>query len=58
MLSGYELHRIRLLFFLIRIVGGGVQMRPLGMQATNWPIVPAPCDYEDGEFGGLIGRGS
>jgi hypothetical protein len=27
--------------------------------AHFWPIVPAPCDCEDGEFGGIkIGRGS
>jgi hypothetical protein len=47
-------------FFLIRMVGGGgVQLGPLGMLATNWPIVPAPGDYDDGEFGGMmIGRGN
>jgi hypothetical protein len=22
--------------------------------ATDWPIVPAPGDYDDGEFGGII----
>jgi hypothetical protein len=38
-------------------VGGEVQLGPLGTAATNWPIVPAPGDYEDGEFGGMmIGR--
>jgi hypothetical protein len=32
---------------------------PLGTSVTNWPIVPAPGDYEDGEFGGMmIGRGN
>jgi hypothetical protein len=30
---------------------------PLGTSATEWPIVPAPGDYDDGEFGGMkIGR--
>jgi hypothetical protein len=44
-------------FFLICIVGGGVQMGPLGKSATEWPIVPAPGDYDDGEFSGMkIGR--
>jgi hypothetical protein len=44
-------------FFLIRIVGGGDQLGPLGTAATNRPIVPAPGDYEDGEIGGMmIGR--
>jgi hypothetical protein len=46
-------------FFLILIVEGGVQMGPLGTSATDWPIVPAPGDYDDGEFGGIkIGRGN
>jgi hypothetical protein len=40
-------------------VGGGVQLGPLDKWATNWPTVPAPGDYEDGEFGGMmIGRGN
>jgi hypothetical protein len=45
-------------FFLIGIVGGGVQMGPLGTAATNRPIVPAPGDYDDGEIGGMIGKGN
>jgi hypothetical protein len=46
-------------FFLIGIVGGGVQLGPLGTAATNRPIVPAPGDYDDGETGGMmIGRGN
>jgi hypothetical protein len=45
--------------FFFRIVGGGVQMGPLGTSATEWPIVPAPADYDDGDFGGMkIGRGN
>jgi hypothetical protein len=48
-----------LTYIKIRIVGGGVQMGPLGTSATEWPIVPAPGDYDDGEFGGMkIGRGN
>jgi hypothetical protein len=40
-------------------VGGGVQLGPLGTMATNRPIVPAPGDYDDGEFGGMMtGRGN
>jgi hypothetical protein len=32
---------------------------PLGRSATEWPIVPAPGDCDDGEFGGIkIGRGN
>jgi hypothetical protein len=43
----------------IGIVGGGVQLGPLGTAATNSPIVPAPGDYDDGEIGGMmIGRGN
>jgi hypothetical protein len=34
-------------------------MGRLGTSATEWPIVPAPGDYDDGEFGGMkIGRGN
>jgi hypothetical protein len=41
------------------IVGGGVQLGALGTVATDWPIVPAPGDYDDGEYGGInIGRGN
>jgi hypothetical protein len=48
-----------MLYFLIRLVGGEVQLGPLGTSATNWPIVLAPSDYEDGEFGGMmISRGN
>jgi hypothetical protein len=44
--------------FLIGIVGDGVQLGPLGTAATNRPIVPALGDYDDGEIGGMIGRGN
>jgi hypothetical protein len=37
-------------------VEGRVQLGPLGTAATNWPIVPAPDDYDEGEIGGIIGR--
>jgi hypothetical protein len=31
----------------------------LDTSATEWPIVPAPGDYDDGEFGGMkIGKGN
>jgi hypothetical protein len=39
-------------------VGGGVQLGPFGTAATYRPIVPAPDDYDDGEIGGMIGRGN
>jgi hypothetical protein len=42
----------------IGIVGGGVQLCPLDTAATNRPIVPATGDYDDGEIGGMIGRGN
>jgi hypothetical protein len=32
------------MLFFIRLVGGGVQLGPLGTSATNWPIVHAPGD--------------
>jgi hypothetical protein len=34
--------------FLICVVGGGIQLGPLGTATTNRPIVPAPGDYDDG----------
>jgi hypothetical protein len=40
------------------MVGGGVQLGPLGTAATNRPIMPAPGDYDDGEIGGMIGKGN
>jgi hypothetical protein len=46
------------LFFKIGIVGAGVQLDPLGTAATNRPIVLAPGDYDNGEIGGMIGRGN
>jgi hypothetical protein len=34
-------------------------MGPLGTSATEWPILPALGDYDDGEFGGMkTGRGN
>jgi hypothetical protein len=45
--------------FLIRVVGGGVQVDPRGTAAANRPVVPSPGDYDDGEFGGMmIDRGN
>jgi hypothetical protein len=41
------------------IVEGGVQLGPLGIAATNRPIVPAPDDCYDREIGGMMtGRGN
>jgi hypothetical protein len=48
----------KFIFFLIGIVGSGVQLGPLGTTATDRPIVPALGDYDDGEIGGMIGRGN
>jgi hypothetical protein len=40
-------------------VGVESKLGPLSTSATNWPIVPAPGDCEDEEFGGMkIGRGN
>jgi hypothetical protein len=45
--------------FLTGIVGGGVQLGPLGTVATYRLIMSAPGDYNDGEIGGMtIGRGN
>jgi hypothetical protein len=35
------------------------KLGPVGTSATEWPIVPAPGDCDDREFGGMkIGRGN
>jgi hypothetical protein len=39
-------------------VRGGVQLGPLGTAATIRPTVPAPGDHDDGDIGGMIGRGN
>jgi hypothetical protein len=44
--------------FLISVVGGGAQLVLLSTVATNRPIVPAPGDYDEGEIGGMIGKGN
>jgi hypothetical protein len=43
------------LFFKFLI---GVQLGPLGTAATNRPIVPAWDDHDNGEIGGMNGRGN
>jgi hypothetical protein len=44
------------LFFLIRIVGGGVHIEcPRGTAGMYWRIIPVPGDCEDGEVGGMKG---
>jgi hypothetical protein len=43
---------------LIGILRSGVQLDPLGTAVTNRPIVSAPGDCDDGEIGGMIGRGN
>jgi hypothetical protein len=41
------------------LVGVGIQLGPLGTAAIDWPIVPAPGDYDDADFGGMkIGKGN
>jgi hypothetical protein len=40
------------------MVEGGVQLDPLDTAATNRSILPAPGDYDAGEIGRMIGRGT
>jgi hypothetical protein len=44
-------------FFLIGVLGGGVQLGSLGNAATNSQLCQ-PRDYEGEEIGGMIGRGN
>jgi hypothetical protein len=39
-------------------VGGGIQLGLFGTAPTSRFIVLAPGDYDDGEIGGMIGRGN
>jgi hypothetical protein len=39
-------------------MGYGVHLGPLGTAAINRPLLPAPGDYDDGEIGGIIGKGN
>jgi hypothetical protein len=41
-----------IIFFFLYSEGVESKLGPLGTSATYWPIVPAPGDCEDGEFGG------
>jgi hypothetical protein len=45
-------------FFLIGIVGWWSPIGSTRHCGHQWPIVLAPGDYDDGEFGGMIGRGN
>jgi hypothetical protein len=45
--------------FFIRIVAVGVHTESTRHVGHYWPIVPAPGDCDDGEFGGMkISRGN
>jgi hypothetical protein len=43
--------------FLIGILGGS-QIGSTRHCGHQWPILLTPGDYEDGEIGGMIGRGN
>jgi hypothetical protein len=47
---------LRLPVYLDFASGGGIQLGTLGTAATDWPIVPAPGNYDDGEFDGRGNR--
>jgi hypothetical protein len=49
---------VGLFFFLNGVLGVGVQLGPICTAATNRPSVPAPGDYDDGEIGGMTGKGN
>jgi hypothetical protein len=53
----FEMRRI-LTNFKFAKWGVESKLGQLGTSATYWPIVPAPGDCEDGEFGGMNGRGN
>jgi hypothetical protein len=48
----------KLKFFKLVQRGGWSQVGSTRHCGRQWPIVPAPGDYDDGEIGGIIGRGN
>jgi hypothetical protein len=44
--------------FFLNLYSGGWKQGPLDTAATNRSIVPAPGDYDDGEIGGMFGKGN
>jgi hypothetical protein len=52
------LNNTPLLSFFSWYGGGWSPIGPLGTAATNRAIVPALGDYDDGEVGGIIGKGN
>jgi hypothetical protein len=59
-IAGKEIPRFYVTRLFVYFYSGGLGSRlgPLGTSATHWPIVPAPGDCEDGEFGGMNSRGN
>jgi hypothetical protein len=56
---GYCGQESNLTLFFNWYSGGGVQLGPLGTEATDRPIVPTPGDYDEGKIGGMmIDRGN
>jgi hypothetical protein len=51
-------HAAQILFFLNWYSGGWSPTGSTRHYGHQWPIVPAPGDYNDGEIGGMIGRGN
>jgi hypothetical protein len=46
------------IFFFFNLGNGGWNLRSTRHCGHQWPIVPAPGDYDDGEIGEMIGRGN
>jgi hypothetical protein len=42
----------------LNLYSGGWNPRSTWHCGHQWPIVPAPGDYDDGEIGGMIGKGN
>jgi hypothetical protein len=52
------IYSFNLIFFNLHRGGMEFKLGPLGTSATHWPFVPAPGDCENGESGGMNGRGN
>jgi hypothetical protein len=51
-----QISSLTYLFFFLNLYIGGWNLKSTPHCGHQWPIVPAPGDYDDGEIGGMIGR--
>jgi hypothetical protein len=53
----YQCKSYKIIYIFFNLYSGGWNPRSTRHCGHQWPIVAAPADYDDGEIGGMIGRG-